>query len=85
MLLNTALKILILTGINSAQKADLNLRSSEMNDLEPFWIFENDQAEKLNYNIERQIPKYPMSREITKIDNLKRSLAVYRMDFGQAR
>jgi len=60
-------------------------RNTEMNDLEPYWIFENDQDEKNNYNIERHIPKYPMSRESAQIDNLKKSLAVYRMAFGQAR
>ena len=36
-------------------------RKEEMNDLEPFWIFENEEEE--NYAIERHIPCYPMSRE----------------------
>ena len=58
-------------------------RSSEMNDLEPFWIFENSQGE--NYAIERHIPCYPMSRDSNNLKQLKKSLAVYRMAFGQAR
>jgi hypothetical protein len=58
-------------------------RSREMNDLEPFWIFENNQGE--NYAIERHIPCYPMSRDSNNLKQLKKSLAVYRMAFGQAR
>ena len=54
-----------------------------MNDLEPFWIFENEEGK--NYAIERHIPYYPMSRESSHLDQLKKSLAVYRMAFGQAR
>ena len=61
-------------------------RNSEMNDLEPFWIFENDSTESDdNHLIERHIPCYPMSRESMKLDQLKKSLAVYRMAFGQPR
>jgi hypothetical protein len=58
-------------------------RKEEMNDLEPFWIFENEEGK--NYAIERHIPCYPMSRESSHLDQLKKSLAVYRMAFGQAR
>lgn len=58
-------------------------RKKEMNDLEPFWILENDQGE--NYAIERHIPCYPMSRDSNNLKQLKKSLAVYRMAFGQAR
>jgi hypothetical protein len=58
-------------------------RNKDMNDLEPFWIFENNQGD--NYAIERHIPFYPMSRESNNLEQLKKSLAVYRMAFGQAR
>ncbi|TDX42253.1 hypothetical protein C7954_1236 [Halanaerobium congolense] len=54
-----------------------------MNDLEPSWIFENEEGK--NYAIERHIPYYPMSRASSHLDQLKKSLAVYRMAFGQAR
>ena len=36
-------------------------------------------------NIERHVPVIPLSREITRLDSLKRSLTVYRMVFGQNR
>lgn len=58
-------------------------RKEGMNDLEPFWIFENEEGK--NYAIERHIPCYPMSRESSHLVQLKKSLAVYRMAFGQAR
>lgn len=58
-------------------------RNSNMNDLEPFWVFENSQGD--NYSIERNIPFYPMSKESYNLEQLKKSLAIYRMAFGQAR
>ena len=54
-----------------------------MNDMEPFWIFENDEGK--NHTLERHIPYYPMSKESINLEQLKKSLAVYRMAFGQAR
>ena len=35
--------------------------------------------------IERLVPSLPLSRELTKLPGLRRSLAVYRMVFGQPR
>ncbi|MDI7269692.1 MAG: hypothetical protein QME96_17020, partial [Myxococcota bacterium] len=35
--------------------------------------------------IERRIPMFPLSRETTRLDDLKRSLALYRLVFGQPR
>jgi hypothetical protein len=58
-------------------------RECKMNDMEPFWIFENDEG--INHTIERHIPYYPMSKESINLEQLKKSLAVYRMAFGQAR
>ena len=49
------------------------------NELVPFWIYPGDAA------IERHVPLYPMSRDITRLEALRRSLAIYRMVFGQPR
>ena len=49
------------------------------NDLVPYWVYEG------HYRIERYVPMLPMSREIEQLERLKRSLAVYRMVFGQPR
>jgi hypothetical protein len=48
--------------------------------IEPFWIFENEEGK--NYAIERHIPCYPMSRESSHLDQLKKSLAVYRINLA---
>jgi hypothetical protein len=47
--------------------------------LVPFWVFPGAAA------IERHVPAFPLSRESRQIEALKRSLAVYRMVFGQPR
>lgn len=47
--------------------------------LVPFWLYPGESA------IERHVPGLPLSREIVHLDSLKRSLAVYRMVFGQPR
>jgi hypothetical protein len=49
------------------------------NDLVPFWVYPGDAA------IERHVSAYPMSRDITRLEALRRSLAIYRMVFGQPR
>ena len=49
------------------------------NDIVPYWIYEGA------HHIERYVPMLPMSREIDQLNRLKRSLAVYRMVFGQPR
>jgi len=56
-------------------------REDGLNDLNPFWIYET----KEGYKVERHVPCYPLSREEYKLSALKRSLALYRMAFGQAR
>lgn len=47
----------------------------------PFW--------HLNYknriDIERNVPLYPFSKDIKKYENLLKTLAVYRLTFGQPR
>jgi hypothetical protein len=49
-------------------------------DLIPFWHVETDK-----YKIERIIPFYPFSRDRAKLDLLLKTLAVYRLTFGQPR
>ncbi len=48
-------------------------------DIVPYWIYEGA------HHIERYVPMLPMSREIDQLERLKKSLAVYRMVFGQPR
>ncbi len=47
--------------------------------LVPYWLYPGNAA------IERHVPALPLSREVIQLDALKRSLAVYRMVFGQPR
>jgi len=61
-------------------KITLKERESGANDLIPFWIFNHGSAK-----IQRHIPAMPMSREKNQKNALFRSLAVYRMVFGQPR
>jgi hypothetical protein len=51
----------------------------ELRDIEPYWVYEGPAR------IERQVPLIPLSREVERLERLKRSLAVYRMVFGQPR
>ena len=48
-------------------------------DLVPYWIYEGP------VRVERRVPMLPFSREITRLSWLKRSLAIYRLAFGQPR
>jgi hypothetical protein len=54
-------------------------RPDKSNDLTPYWIYEG------NAFIERHVPLLPFSREVSQLKRLKRSLAVYRLAFGQPR
>lgn len=56
-------------------------RSSDMTDLIPYWIFPLENGAQ----IERYVPVLPLSRECSLITALRRSQAIYRMVFGQAR
>jgi hypothetical protein len=62
-------------------------RPSEASDLVPFWIYENsgDTAEETAFKIERKVPVLPLSREIGRIAQLRRSLVAYRSVIGQPR
>jgi hypothetical protein len=50
-----------------------------LKDIRPFWVYEGDA------HIERHVPLIPLSREVERLERLKRSLAAYRMVFGQPR
>lgn len=56
-------------------------RPEDASDLIPFWIYPLEGGAK----IERHVPSYPLSRDGERLEALKRSLAVYRMVFGQNR
>jgi hypothetical protein len=49
------------------------------NDLVPYWLFPGDAK------IERHVPALPFSREVERLNGLRRALAIYRMVFGQSR
>ena len=49
------------------------------NDLVPYWIYDGP------VKVERRVPLLPYSREITRLEWLKKSVAVYRLAFGQPR
>ena len=50
-------------------------------DLNPFWVYPVEGGA----SIERHVPALPLSRESARLPALRRSLAVYRMVFGQPR
>jgi len=56
-------------------------RESGKNDLIPFWIYDV----KGGYKIERQIAILPLSRELGRLDWLKKTLIAYRSVMGQPR
>lgn len=53
----------------------------DTNDIVPYWIFPIENGS----SIERHVPAIPLSKDQSKLSALKRSLAVYRMVFGQPR
>jgi hypothetical protein len=50
-------------------------------DLVPFWVYPIEGGAM----IERHVPALPMSRDLERYESLRRSLAIYRMAFGQPR
>lgn len=56
-------------------------RPEGASELEPYWIFETPDG----HAVERRVPMLPMSREVKRLETLKRSLALYRLVFGQPR
>lgn len=55
--------------------------SAGESELVPYWVFPLEQGAK----VERHIPALPLSRDLEKLALLRRTLAVYRMVFGQPR
>ncbi len=56
-------------------------RPQGSNDLIPYWIYETEGGAR----VERRVPMLPLSREQGRLKQLKRSLGVYRLAFGQPR
>jgi len=54
-------------------------RLPQENDLVPFWLFVGEAQ------IERHVPTLPFSREVDRLHDMRRALAIYRMVFGQTR
>jgi hypothetical protein len=54
-------------------------RHRELRDIEPFWVYEG------SARIERHVPLLPLSREVERLAQLRRSLGAYRLVFGQPR
>jgi hypothetical protein len=56
-------------------------RRPQESELVPFWIYPLEGGAQ----VERHVPALPYSRDATRLSALRRSLAVYRMAFGQSR
>ncbi len=56
-------------------------RSAGKDDLEPYWVYPVEGGSC----VERRVPILPFSREQSRLPDLKASLAVYRLVFGQPR
>ena len=56
-------------------------RKDGSGDLVPFWIYPLEGGAK----IERHVPALPLSRDRERMEQLQKSLVVYRMVFGQSR
>ena len=58
-----------------------NARAGDLSDLVPFWVYTAEGGA----HIERHLPMIPLSKDVNRAEILRRSLAVYRMAFGQNR
>ncbi len=70
------------TVLFDAAKQKLRAYGTAENDIKPYWIFEEVEDP---YRVERLVPLPPFSSEHARLYALKRSLAVYRLAFGQPR
>lgn len=59
----------------------VEFRLEDRDDIWPFWVFETAGGAKIN----RHIPCMPMSRDRERLKDLKSTLVLYRMVFGQPR
>ena len=55
-------------------------RGAEDDEMVPFWVFHEGPA-----TVERHVPLLPFSRDATSLPRLRRTLAAYRLAFGQPR
>ena len=69
------------TDVWHALFAAAQVQSSNGGGLVPYWLFPLEDGA----HIERHVPALPLSRDADQLQALKRSLAVYRMVFGQPR
>lgn len=58
-------------------------RPTDKDDVIPFWIYIPEDGKGLR--IDRHVPCMPLSRDLERLRDLKETLAVYRMVFGQPR
>jgi len=58
-------------------------RKERKDDIWPFWVFEPEGGE--GAKIDRYVPCMPMSRDRQRLEDLKSTLVLYRMVFGQPR
>lgn len=58
----------------------IDIEKGNKSDLVPFW-----HVEPQNIFIERQVPTIPYSKEVSKLNNLLRTISVYRIALGQPR
>ena len=54
-------------------------QTAQDTDLVPYWVYEG------SVKVERRVPMLPFSREMKRLEWLKRSLTIYRLAFGQPR
>lgn len=59
------------------------IRPTGKDDIIPFWVFEPENVR--GAKIDRHVPCMPLSRDVERLQDLKKTLAVYRMVFGQPR
>lgn len=56
-------------------------RGADLNDLVPFWVYPLDKGAR----VERHVHTAPLSRDRERLEAIRRTMAVYRMVFGQPR
>ena len=55
------------------------------NELIPYWVFEGAEDDAGFSSVERHVPILPFSREVELYEYLNRTIALYRLAFGQPR
>src|SRR5690606_28335853 len=60
-------------------------RPAGHNEIWPFWVFVPESANGGAARIERYVPAFALSRDRAHADALRRSVALYRLAFGQPR